>query len=244
MALALIAATSPAEARQDMVGPDWMRLSGALPALVLQVLGSIAVVLAPVLLFATVASWFLSRKARSGRAGITVLLLGLTIPTMALAAYHWRNAPAEPPGGFMGNYRHSRPDPRLAPLEPPAGVEWPERTGYLEMPQLARGGRGVITVRRFSTFPVYVKLCVAGEARCPGLRHAVFYNGEFEFRDLPAGSYEVRYIPIRNPRFAGRSRRPILIGEDGLPRTRVSLSDSPTFDSPRDEVVGLKPADF
>lgn len=243
--LALVAAASPAEARQDMAGPDWMRLSGALPALVLQVLGSIAVVLAPVLLLATVVSWFQSRKARRGR-GITALLLGPTILTMALAAYHWRHAPPEPAGGFMGNYRPSprRAEPRRAPIAPPAGGEWPARTGYLDMPQLARGGRGIVIVRQLGTLPYYVKLCVAGEAKCPGLRHAVVYGGEFEFRDLTAGRYEVRYMPIQDPSFAGRSQRPIVIGEDGLAHTKLTLSSAPTFINTRDDVVAMVIADF
>jgi len=228
----------------DMMGPDFFKLVMALPLMALYAIGEFALFLAPLFLVLAAVVAVLGRfrieVADHVPSASTLLVLA------ALAAVpgfiYWNSGavapdPAAPP-------RVSTPrEPKMDPLAPPVGKAWPKETGYLNLPQQAQGGLGVIRVRA-SMNPVYVKLCEAGKQPCPGLRHAyVARSQEIVFRGLPAGEYEVRYLPIERPRVGGRSR-PIRVADYVEDDHVVRVDDSPTLDAPRKPVVGIYAKDF
>lgn len=234
----------PAHAQKDMVGPDWLVMIGALPKLVVHAAGEFALVLAPVLALLAVISWVAARKSDSTRnrnPGTSILVV-LAVLAAALAMAYMAMAPAEPANPFKSYRSTSTGDAWIAPLAPPVGKSWPASTGYLDMRQAAQGGHGAIVVRA-SSHGIYVKLCAAGMQPCPGLRHAfVQERSVFAFRDLPAGSYEIRYMPIRRPSIGGRSQ-PIRISGYVEDEHVVKAVDSPVLDS-NYPVVGIELKDF
>jgi hypothetical protein len=241
--LALLVAR-PAHAQKDMVGPDWLAMIGAFPKLVVLAAGEFALVLAPVLALLAVIAWVAARRSdrtRDRNPGTSILVV-LAVVAAALAMAYLALAPAEPSNPFKSYRSTSTRDATVAPLAPPGGKSWPASTGYLDMRQVAQGGHGVITVRAGS-HGIYVKLCEAGTQPCPGLRHAfVQERSVFAFRDLPAGTYEIRYLPIRRPTIGGRSQ-PIRISGYVEDEHVVTAVDSPVLDS-RHPVVGIHPKDF
>lgn len=234
----------PVHAQKDMVGPDWLAMIGAFPKLVVHAAGEFALVLAPVLALLAVISWVAARRSdKTGKrnAGTTILVV-LAVVAAALATAYLALAPAEPSNAIKSYRSTSTRDASIAPLAPPVGKSWPASTGYLDMRQAAQGGHGVIVVRA-SSHGIYVKLCEAGRQSCPGLRHAfVQERSVFAFRDLPAGTYEIRYLPIRRPSIGGRSQ-PIRISGYVEDDHVVKAVDSPALES-RDPVVGIDPKAF
>jgi len=236
----------PAHAQQDMVGPDWLKLVSAGPKVLLYGLGELALYLTVLFAVLAMLSWLASAAgSRIGRhlpsAQIcVVLMLFAAVP----GSIYWLNAPNEPPDPARSYRSSTVPDRKVDRLAPPPGVHWPRETGYLDMPQGARGGIGVIVVSgRASTHRAYVKLCEAGKQVCPGLRHAfVQKHTDFEFRELPAGNFEVRYLPIDRPTIGGRSQ-PIRISGYIEDPHEVRITDSPVLDS-KYAVVGIDPRDF
>ncbi|MFN0161150.1 MAG: hypothetical protein ACKVQQ_07965 [Burkholderiales bacterium] len=110
------------------------------------------------------------------------------------------------------------------------------------MQQSAQGSQGVITVKSNAS-SIYVKLCEAAQQPCPGLRHAFMRElSVFSFRDLPPGSYEVRFLPIHNPGIGGRSQ-PITLSGDVADEKVVTIGDSLSLGS-KGPVVGISPKDF
>lgn len=237
---------APPALAQDMMGPDWLKLLMAFPKLVLVVIGEFALFLVPVLLFLAVVSWLLSR--RGGEAarrlpGAPVFVV-LAVLTAVPGLIYWRIAPDEPPDPAKSYRSTTVKDRKVDPLLPPVGKAWPRDTRYLELPQGPQDGRGTIVVSGNASFRRhYVKLCVARQAACPGLRHAVLQKySRFEFKDLPRGEYEVRYMPIDRPTVGGRSQ-PITIEGYGGESFTVTITDSPVLDS-KYPVVGILPRDF
>jgi hypothetical protein len=233
-------------AQQDMVGPDWLKLLLAFPKLVLYAVGEFALFLAPLFVLLAIVSWLLSRrggKAASRLPGAPVFAV-LAVLTAVPGLIYWRIAPDEPPDPAKSYRSTTVKDRKVDALAPPVGRSWPRETGYLDLPQGAQGGRGVIAVSgRASLHPVYVKLCEAGKQPCPGLRHAYIQKtGAFEFRDLPPGDYEVRYLRVDRPVVGGRSQ-PIRIGEFAEDPQTVRVIDTPVLDS-KNPVVGILPKDF
>lgn len=241
--IGLIAA-SPAMA-QDMMGPDWLKLLMAFPRLVLYAIGEFALFLVPVLVLLAVAGWVVRRLGVGGVrvldpkviavvaaiTAIPALLYGLAVPDRG-------RDPASPPPVIL------KPERKFDPLPPPVGKAWPRDTRYLDMPQGPQDGRGTIVVSGTASFRRhYVKLCVARQAACPGLRHAVLQkHSRFTFGDLPRGDYEVRYMPIDHPTVGGRSQ-PITIEGYGGESFTVNITDSPVLDS-KHPVVGILLRDF
>ena len=225
------------------MGPDWLKLITAAPWVVVYAIGEIALVVAP--LFAILAVLAYVAPLRNPRRKLmSAAVLGTIAAIAAIpAAIYWvkgRDNPPDPAASY-------RPAPSLkrakvGPLDPPNGKPWPRATGYLEMPQAPQGGTGVIKVAGGS-HRVYAKLCEAGRQPCPGLRHALVLAGtDFTFRDLPPGTYEVRYLPIDRPTVGGRSQ-PVRITETYAPDPVVKVDDSPVLDSSY-AVVGILPKDF
>lgn len=235
---------SPAFA-QDMVGPDWLKMLLALPKLVLYAIGEFALFLVPALLVMAVMSLALSRwtVVRTDRLPSAPVLLSLAALMAVPALIFWLTAPesSDPARSYRPTTVKER---KVDPLPPPAGKAWPRDTRYLELPQGPQDGRGTIVVSGTASFRRhYVKLCVARQAACPGLRHAVLQKySRFEFRDLPRGEYEVRYMPIDRPTVGGRSQ-PITIEGYGGESFTVTITDSPVLDS-KYPVVGILPRDF
>lgn len=228
----------------DMMGPDFFKLVMALPLMALYAIGEFAFFLAPLFVVLAVV------VAVLGRFGIQVAdhvpspatFLVLAALSAVPGFIYWNSGaiapdPAAPPRVT------TRREPKMDPLAPPVGKAWPRETGYLDLPQQAQGGLGVIRVRA-SMNPVYVKLCEAGKQPCPGLRHAyVARSQEIVFRGLPAGDYEVRYLPIERPRVGGRSR-PIRVADYVEDDHLVRVDDSPTLDAPSKPIVGIYAKDF
>lgn len=229
-------------AQRDMVGFDLLALLGALPSLVLHALGELALVLLALLLLVAVIAWVASRfqsvEDSKGERPSTLLrylrgplpVVAMTIVVGAAALFHVAS------GGPGGSSKGER-------LQSPSGKAWPDKTGYLDMPQSPSNGTGVIKLtHRSSGGRVYVKLCEAGEGSCPGLRHAIIQKfGEFEFRGLPAGSFEIRMIYIDPPIVAGKSR-PVRIEEGSgeavvlrLPAQPVLNSNDPIYGVPKEQ---------
>lgn len=239
-------AAGTAHAQRDMMGPDGIALLRALPHLMLAAIGELAV--AATLLFAVLAlfAWLSARVGRPRPRGVptagtlVVLALVAAVPAGLYLAF----APEEPSNDPVRAYRSwTIPDRKVDPLPPPAGTAWPRATGYLALPQGAQGGHGVIRVSGAHMHPVYVKLCAAGEAACPGLRHAfVARMGSFAFRDLPPGAYEVRWLPVDRPTVGGRSRT-ITVTPHVEDEHAVTIVDSPVFES-RGPVAAIAAKDF
>jgi hypothetical protein len=235
---------------QDMVGPSWLDLVLAVPLLAAAAIGELTFSLLPLLFAATVASWAHARwRPGAGRKAIqrTHVLALITVLATVPALLYWtsvgrHDAATRFGAGYVSS---STPDRRVDALDPPAGTSWPDETGYLALPQQATGGSGVIRISRVAGIgPVYVKLCVAREAACPGLRHAFVVAGEqFSFRDVAAGDYEIRYLRIDRPLTAGRSR-PLSIPDWVADPVVVALPDALTIGSLHDPVVGMTRAEF
>lgn len=244
--LASMMLARPAYAQQDMVGPAWLQLLLASPRLVIYAIGEVALFLAPPLALLAIVSWVVSRRGGGigSRTPSTLVLAVLTVLTAVPALIYWANAPETSSDPFKSYRSTTVKDRKVRPLAPPAGTSWPRDTGYLDLPQGVQGGHGVISVSGRSSFQrVYVKLCEAGERLCPGLRHAFVQRySAFEFRNLPAGAYEVRYLPIDRPTIGGRSQ-PITISEHAEDVHVVKITDSPVLDS-NYPVVGIYPKDF
>jgi hypothetical protein len=241
---ALLLATE-ARAQSDMIGPDWLKLLLALPKLVIYAIGEFALFLAPLFAVLALVSWLAFRRREQGadRMPRTAVLVVLTLITAIPGFLYWTMAPQTPDPAR--SYRSTTtPDVKMQPLVPPAGKAWPKETGYLDLPQGAHGGRGSIVVSGNASFRRhYVKLCVAKQAACPGLRHAFLQKySQFEFRDLPPGDYEVRYMPIDRPKVGGRSQPITLAGYAGESFV-VTITDSPVVDS-KYPVVGIRIEDF
>lgn len=240
-----VGATSPAMA-QDMVGPDWLKLLLAFPKLVLYAVGEFALFIAPLFALLAIVSWLLSRRhdGAAGRMPGAPVFALLAVLTAVPGLIYWRLAPDEAPDSAKTYRPDAVKDRKVDPLPSPAGRAWPRDTGYLDLPQGAQGGRGVIALSgKASLHPVYVKLCEAGKQPCPGLRHAFIQKyGSFEIRDLPPGVYEVRYLPVDRPLVGGRSQ-PIRITEFAEDPHVVRIIDSPVLDS-KNPVVGILPKDF
>lgn len=244
----LSALTAYPAAAQDMVGPSWLELVLAIPALALAAAGELALFALPLLVLATIASWAHGRwrASDSGRARTRVLALFAVL--CAVPAWLFWNSVGRHDAQTRFGPAHvstSTPDRSVERLAPPVGREWPDATGYLALPQApGRRGGGVIRVASAAVGAVYVKLCVARQPACPGLRHAYVEPGDkFSFADLPAGEYEVRYLRVDRPKTAGRSR-PIAIPEYYSDAVTVGMTDALTIDSPRDPVVGMLPEAF
>lgn len=228
-----------------MIGPDWLKLLLVLPKLVLYAIGEFALFLAPLFAMLALVSWLLSRRREpvAGRLPSTAVLVALTVITAIPALLYWTMAPQTPDPAR--SYRSTtKPEVKMQPLAPPFGKAWPKETGYLAPPQDAQGGRGAIVVSGTASFQRhYVKLCVAKQAACSGLRHAFLQkHSRFEFRDLPPGDYEVRYMPIDRPRVGGRSQ-PITLAGYAAESAVVTVTDSPVLDS-KHPVVGILIGDF
>lgn len=191
-------------------------------------------------------SWAVSRwggpaAGRLPGAPVFVVLAALaSVP----ALIYWLAAP-EPVKDPARSYRPTPSRERkVDPLAPPTGRSWPRDTGYLDMPQGAQGGRGTIAVLGEASFRRhYVKLCVARQSACSGLRHVFLRkHSRFEFLDLPPGEYEVRYMPIDRPTVGGRSQ-PITMAGYGGETYSVTITDSPVLES-KYPMVGILPGDF
>ncbi len=242
----VIASSMPrvAWAQRDMMGFDLLALLGALPSLVLHALGELALVLLALLLLTVVATWLVSRLRPDGDSSEDrpssllrhlrgpVPVVAMTIAVGVAALFHAGNGGP----GMKGSSKGPR-------LQSPSGKAWPDKTGYLEMPQSPSVGMGVIKLtHRSSGGRVYVKLCEAGQGSCPGLRNAIIQKfGEFEFRGLPAGSFEIRMIYIDPPIVAGKSR-PVSIEEGSadvvvlhLPAEPVLNSNEPIYGVPKEQ---------
>jgi|GEM_PF-3404663 len=232
-------------AQNDMIGPDWLKLLLAFPKLLLFAIGEFALFVAPLFLLLALVSWALGRwgggvAGRLPGAPVFALLAALT----AVPAFiFWQFAPqsTDPAKSYRPTTVKDR---KVDPLKPPVGKSWPQNTGYLELPQGAQGGRGTIVVSGSASFRRhYVKLCVSKQVACPGLRHVFLQkHSRFEFRDLPPGDYEVRYLPIDRPTVGGRSQ-PITVAGYGGESHAVTITDSPVLDS-KNPVVGILPGDF
>lgn len=237
--------TRLAWAQGDMMGFDLLKLLGAVPSLVLHALGEFALALLALLLLTALAAWIVARVRPDGESGGgksssrlrhlrgPLPVIAITIVVGAAALFH----------GLNGGPGKSSP-PKGPRPQSPTGKAWPDKTGYLDMPQSPSTGVGVIKLtHRSSGGRVYVKLCEAGQGSCPGLRHAIIQKfGEFEFRGLPAGSFEVRMIYIDPPTVAGKSR-PIRIEEGSAEAVVVRLPAEPVLDS-RDPVYGVPKEQF
>jgi hypothetical protein len=231
---------------QDMVGPDWLKLLLAAPKVLLYAIGEISLVLAPLLGLLALVSWIVPRLGGDlgRRVPGTSTLVVLTVLTAVPALIFWSNAPDTSSDPFK-SYRSTTTKARkVDALVPPVGRSWPRETGYLEMPQSAQGGHGVIRVSgRGSQNRVYVKLCEARMQPCSGLRHAFVEKGsELVLRNLPPGAYEVRYMFIDRPIVGGRSQ-PITISEYMEDDHVVKITDSPVLES-NYPVVGIYLKDF
>lgn len=245
--LLVCAALAPAaHAQQDMVGPDWLKLLLAGPKVLLYGLGELALYLTGLFAVLAILSWIAS--ATSSRVGRHLPSARISVVLMLFAAapglIYWLDAPDEPPNPALSYRSTTTPDRHVDRLAPPPGIRWPQETGYLALPQGAHGGTGVIVVSgSASTHRVYVKLCEAARQPCQGLRHAFLQkHTSFEFRELPAGTYEVRYLPIDRPIIGGRSQ-PIRISGYIEDPHEVRITDSPVLDS-KYAVVGIDPKDF
>jgi len=232
---------------RDMVGPDWLELLLAFPKLALYAIGELALVLAPLFGLLAILSWIASRADRklAGRMPGTSALVVLTVITAVPALIYWSSAPSTSSDPFKSYRSTTMRASKVDALEPPVGRAWPRETGYLDMPQGAQNGHGVIRVS--SAFGLkrgaYVKLCEARKQPCPGLRHAFVQKGaEFSFRNLPPGEYEIRYMPIDRPTVGGRSQ-PIGISEYAEDPHVVRMTESPVLDS-NYPVVGIWAKDF
>lgn len=243
--LPVLLLSSNAWAQSDMIGPDWLKLLLALPKLVLYAVGEFALFLAPLLAVLALVSWLVSRRREqsANRMPRTAVLVVLTVITAIPALLYWTMAP-QPPDPAKSYRSTTTPDVKMQPLAPPAGKAWPKDTSYLDLPQGAQGGRGSIVVSGKASFHRhYLKLCVAKQPPCPGLRHAFLQKySQFEFRDLPPGDYEVRYMPIDRPRVGGRSQ-PITLAGYAAESVVVTITDSPVLDS-KHPVVGIRIEDF
>ena len=229
----------------DMMGPDLFRLLTALPLLVVYAIGEFALFLVPFFLVMAVVTAILRRF----RVGLAEHLPGATtfLVLAALAGVpgfiYWNSGAVSPDPAAPPRVSITAREAKVDPLAPPVGKAWPKQTGYLDLPQQAQGGLGVIRVRTSMT-PVYVKLCEAGKQPCPGLRHAyIARSQEFAFTGLPQGEYEVRYLPIPRPTVGGRSR-PIRVSDFVEDDHVVRVDDSPVLDTPRNPIVGIYARDF
>lgn len=243
LVLASVLLAAPAHAA-DAVGPEWLKLVSAFPIVVLQAVGQFSLFIAPLLALLSITTWGLnltgSRLAK--HVPNTATLVTLTILTAVPAAIYWANAPDASSDPFKSYRSSTQPDRKVRPLKPPVGRTWPSKTGYLDMSQGAQGGHGVIRLAGTSTYLMYVKLCEAVKGPCSGLRHAVVRGTDvFEFRNLPPGAYEIRYMPIARPLVGGRSQ-PISITE-AAGEHKVDLDSSPVLES-NYPVVGILPQEF
>jgi hypothetical protein len=236
---------APCAWAQDMVGPDWLKLLLAFPKLLLYAIGEFALFLVPLFALLAFGSWLLSRRSEKSpdRMSRTPVLVVLTLITAVPALLYWTMAPqtADPARTYRST---TTPEVKMPALQSPVGKAWPKDTGYLDMPQGGQGGRGSIVVSGKGSYQRhYVKLCVAKQAACPGLRHAFLQKfSQFEFSDLPPGEYELRYMPIDRPRTGGRSQPITLAGYAGESFV-VTITDSPVLDS-KYPVVGIRIEDF
>ncbi|MBL8378905.1 MAG: hypothetical protein JNM79_13625 [Burkholderiales bacterium] len=240
----LAALPQSAHAQKDMVGPDWMAMVWALPKLVLYAAGELSLFLAPLFALFAIFTWIAAHKggkAAKRFTGTPVFVMLAILTGVAGLAYR-AAAPDRHDGSFGPNRSAAKKGNKDTTLAPPTMKPWPKSTGYLDMPQSAQGGQGVITVKsKYSA--IYVKLCVAGVQPCPGLRHAFMReSSEFSFRDLPPGSYEVRFMPIDHPTIGGRSQ-PITFAEGVAAESVVTIGTSLALGS-RDPIVGITPQDF
>jgi hypothetical protein len=224
------------------MGPDWLKLLGAYPKLILHGIGQIALFAVPVFLLLALVMRLVTRtpglrKSRAPSAAAFLVLAGIA----AVPAAIYVIVEPEALRRYAGDRMQPAPPPS-ARLSPPVGTDWPRDTRYLPLPLRAQGGSGVIRVEN-GIYRIHLKLCAAGEVLCPGLRHAVVQRQQaFEFRDLPAGIYEIRYLPIDRPTIGGRSR-PIDIAADAPAASVVKITDSLSLGS-RDAITGISPASF
>jgi hypothetical protein len=227
------------------MGFDLLAFMGALPAIALHALGELALALLALLVVAAFMIGLLRWLVPAGKTGDEALtsvlatlrgpwpLLVIFLLVVASAVYHRTKGPGGPPG-----------HPRGTVLQAPNGKPWPDRTRYLDMVQAPDGGSGVIGLsHRSSAGRVYVKLCGAGQTICPGLRHAIIQrSGEFAFRGLPAGHYEIRMRYIDPPTVAGKSRTITVTAGSSEP-SKLQIPAQPVLGS-KDFIYGISGGEF
>lgn len=213
----------------------WIRLIEAFPAVVVYGVGQFAVWLAAVGLLLAVVSLALEHFARRPSrlppaGGLLVMALIAAVPgAFYLVTVHVQPRQAQVDG------------PRKLPS--PFGKGWPKETGYIDARQSAQGGQGVIRIEA-GNMNILAKLCEAGRSDCPGLRTA-FLRGRtsFELRDVAAGRYEVRFMPIESPNLGGRSE-PIDIGPGAAAPVVLRVGNSLGLNTRRGDFTGIGPDQF